>query len=103
MSEESHAAAQSDDPPETFVLDFIHSGGMLDFRPLPVPSDTPEPDEVIDPKASSALESVESSPSTETTETVSSDESSVSPGPFASVGKVSTPFKEAEPTGSQTS
>jgi hypothetical protein len=94
----------SDDPPEIFTLDFIHSGGMLDFRPRPVSPDQPDPnEEVIDPKASSALESAESLKSTETTTESVANESSASEGPFASAEKDSSPFKEDEVSGSPTS
>jgi hypothetical protein len=101
LSEESHAAAMDDDPPEIFVLDFIHSGGQLDFRPIPVPADTPDPEPVADPKVSSAPESAESLQSSETGQTESPSESPESKGPFASAEKGS-PFEDAA-TGSQTS
>lgn len=100
MSEESHAAAMDNDPPEIFVLDFIHSGGRLDFRPKPVDADAPDP-EPVDPKASSVPESAESLQSSETGQTESPSVSPESKGPFASAEK-DNPFED-EATGSQTS
>jgi hypothetical protein len=91
----------SDDPPEIFTLDFIHSGGKMDFRPKPIEADMPE--EVIDPKASSALESAESLKSTETTTENKESESSASEGPFANVEKDSMPFKDDAVSGTPTS
>lgn len=83
------------EPEELFVLD-LDKSYQLDFRPIPVDAALEEP---IDPKALSALVSVESSLSTETPKVEESNESSASQGSPVSVEKASTPPKEDAQTG----
>lgn len=83
------------EPEELFVLD-LNKSYQLDLRPMPVDAALEEP---IDPKALSALVSVESSPSTETPKVEGSSESSASQGSPVNAEKASTPPKEGAQTG----